>query len=146
MIIILFGILGVIISTVIGWFWYSMSTPMGEIQQIAAGRGKLSKEEQLKLMEEMKPVMWKYLLAQAVLAFFTSVFIAVIMIEQKGFGTGIIFGEVGFVWLCFTVPVIGQSILWGNCDKSIRWKKFFSDIFSNLITYFVIIFVFSLVI
>ncbi len=146
MTIILLGILGVIISIAIGWFWYSLMTPMGRIQQQAVGYGHLSKEEQLKLMEEMKPKMWKYLLVQAFLALLTSLFIAFIMITQKSLGAGFIYGEVGLAWLCFTVPIIGQSLLWGNCDKDVRFKKFFSDIFSNLITYFVIIFVFSFIV
>jgi hypothetical protein len=146
MTIILLGILGMIISIAIGWFWYSLKTPMGRIQQQAVGHGNLSKEEQIKLMEEMKPSMWKYLLAQAFLALLTSIFIAFIMIAQKGMGAGVIYGEVGMAWLCFTVPIVGQSLLWGNCDKSVRWKKFFSDILSNLVTYFVIILVFSFII
>ena len=146
MIIIVLAILGVIISMAVGSFWYSLKTPMGRIQQGAVGHGHLSKEEQLKLTEEMKPNLWKYLVAQAFLALLTSLFIALIMIEQKGLGTGVIYGEVGFAWLCFTVPIVGQSLLWGNCDKKLRWKKFFSDIFSNLITYIVIIFVFSFIV
>lgn len=146
MTIILLGILGVVISMAIGWFWYSLMTPMGRIQQQAVGYGHLSKEEQMKRMEEMKPKMWKYLLAQAFLALLTSLFIAFIMIEQKGLGSAVIYGEVGFAWLCFTVPIVGQSLLWGNCDKNVRWKKFFSDILSNLITYFVIILVFSFIV
>jgi len=144
--IVLLGILGVFISIAIGWCWYSLKTPMGRIQQEAVGHGNLSKDEQQKLMQEMQPKMWKYLLAQAFLAFLTSLFIAFIMTEQKGLGSGIIYAEVGFAWLCFTVPIVGQSLLWGNCDKQVKWKKFFSDIFSNLITYFVIIFVFSFIV
>lgn len=141
--IVLLGILGTIISIAIGWFWYSLKTPMGRLHMATTGFGNLSKEEQMKRMEEMKPQMWKYLVAQAFLALLTSLFIAFIMIEQRGFGTGIIFGEVALVWLCFTVPIVGQSILWGNCDKKLRWKKFFSDILSNLVTYMVIVLVFS---
>ena len=146
MMIILLGILGVVVSTLIGSLWYSAKTPMGRIHMESMGFAKLSKEEQDKRIEEMKPKMWKYYLSSMILSFLTSVFIAFIMIEQKGydFGTGIIYGEVGMVWLCFTVPLVGNSLLWGNCDKNLRWKKFFSDISENLITYFVIIFVFSL--
>ncbi len=144
--IILLGILGVIISMLIGMFWYSLNTPMGRIQMATTGHGNLSKEEQLKRMEDMKPHMWKYLLAQAFLAFLTSLFIAFIMIEQQGLGLGVIYGEVGLAWLCFTVPIVGQSLLWGNCEKKLRWKKFFSDILSNLVTYFVIILVFSFIV
>ncbi len=146
MIIILLGIIGVVISMAIGWFWYSLKTPMGRLHLASTGHTKLSKEEQQKRMEEMKPNMWKYFLAQAFLALITSLFIALIMVEQKGMGSGVIYGEVGLAWLCFTVPIVGQSLLWGNCDKKLRWKKFFSDILSNLITYFVIILVFSFIV
>lgn len=146
MIIILLGIIGVVISVAIGMLWYSMKTPMGKIHMESLGFTKLSKEEQEKRMEEMKPQMWKYYVGQIILSLLTSLFIAFIMIEQKGFGSGIIYGEVGLVWLCFTVPMIGQGLLWGNYEKRLRWKKFFSDIFMNLITYFVIIFVFSFIV
>jgi len=142
----LLGVLGMIISMAIGSFWYSAKTPMGKVHMEATGHANLSKEEQQKRIEEMKPHIWKYLLAQALLALLTSLFIAFIMIEQKGLGSGVIYGEVGVVWLCFTVPIVGQSLLWGNCDKKVRWKKFFSDISSNLITYAVIILVFSFIV
>ena len=50
------------------------------------------------------------------------------------------------IWLCFTVPLVGQNLLWGNYDKKLRWKKFCSDISVNLITYLAIVFVFSFVV
>ncbi len=146
MTIILLGVLGMIISIAIGWFWYSLKTPMGRLHLATTGHANLSKEELQKLQDEMKPQMWKYLVAQALLALLTSLFIAFIMVEQKGMGMSVIYGEVGLVWLCFTVPMVGQSLLWGNCDKKLRWKKFFSDILSNLVTYFVIIFVLSFIV
>lgn len=145
MIFILLGIIGVIISMAIGMLWYSLKTPMGKIQMEATNPG-ISVEEHLKQMEELKSNMWKYLLVQAFLALLTSLFIAFIMIEQKAFGSGVIYGEVGIIWLCFTVPIIGQSLLWGNYDKKLRWKKFFSDIFSNLVTYLLIVLVFSFIV
>ena len=142
----LLGLLGMIISMAVGSFWYSLKTPMGKLHMATTGFSKLSEEEQQKRMEGMKPQMWKYLIAAEHFALLTSLFIAFVMIEQKGFGVGIIYGEVGFAWSCFTVPIVGQSLLWGNCDKKLRWKKFFSDILSNLVTYFLIILVFSFII
>ena len=143
---ILLGILGMIISVVIGTLWYSMNTPMGKVHMESIGFAKLPQDEQKKRIDEMKPHMWKYYVAQMILSFLTSVFIAFIMLEQQSvaMGAGIIYGEVGLIWLCFTIPMVGQNLLWGNCDKRLRWKKFWSDIFANLVTYFVIILVFSL--
>src|SRR5665213_2219321 len=114
MTIILLGILGAIISAVIGTLWYSMKTPMGKIHLESIGSSKLSQEEQEKKIQEMKPKMWKYYLAQMLLSFLVSSFIAFIMIEQEGFGSAVIYGEVAAVWLCFVVPTIGQALLWGN--------------------------------
>ena len=145
MIFILLAIIGVIISMAVGMVWYSLGTPMGKIQMEAINP-KVSMEEHRRKMDEMKPVMWKYMLAQAFLALLTSLFIAFIMIEQKGFGSGPIYGEVAFIWLAFTVPMVGQSILWGNCPKELRWKKFFSDAFSNLVTYLLIVLAFSFIV
>ena len=148
MTIVLLGILGAIISAVIGTLWYSMKTPMGKIHLESRGFSKLSKEEQEKNIQEMKPKMWKYYLSQLFLSFLTSAFIAFIMIVQKGFGMGsiTIYGEVFAIWLCFVIPLVGQTLLWGNFDVNIRWKKFFSDSLSNLVMLLVIVFVFSLMI
>ena len=136
MTIILLGILGTVISAAIGTFWYSTKTPMGKIHLESTGFSKYSKEEQERKMQQMKPKMWKYYLAQMFLSFLTSSFIAFIMIEQKAFGSTVIYGEVAGVWLCFVVPIVGQSLLWGNIDQKLRWKKFFSDSLSNLVTFF----------
>ena len=146
--IILLGILGAIISAVVGTLWYSMSTPMGKIHIQTTGFFNFSKEEQEAKIKEMKPKMWKYYLAQTLLSFLTSVFIAFIMLMQRSFGMGVvaIYGEVIAIWLCFTIPLIGQSLLWGNVDLKLRWKKLFSDSFSNLVTFMIIIYIFSLII
>ena len=48
MTIILFGILGAVISAIVGSIWYSMSTPMGRVHMASLGFDKLSKEEQNK--------------------------------------------------------------------------------------------------
>ena len=144
----LLSILGTVISVVIGTIWYSIKTPMGRLHLESSGFFKNSKEEQKRKIKEMKPKMWKYYLAQMFLAFLTSIFIAFIMIEQKSFGAGsmAVYGEVAAIWICFTVPAIGQSLLWGNTEVKLRWKKFFSDSLSNLVTLLAIIFVFSLII
>ncbi len=146
--IILLGILGAIISAAIGTFWYSMKTPMGRLHLESIGFSKLSKEEQEGKMNEMKPKMWKYYLAQMLLSFLVSAFIAFIMIEQKtaGLGSSATFGEVAAIWLCFVVPTIGQSLLWGNIDLKLRWKKFFSDSLSNFVTLLIIVLVFSFIV
>lgn len=140
------GILGAIISAGVGTFWYSMATPMGRLHMESIGFNKLSGEEQGMKMKEMKPKMWKYYLAQMLLSFLTSAFIAFVMIEQKALGSAVIYGEVATIWLCFVVPIIGQSLLWGNTDQKLRWKKFLSDSFSNLVTFFAIIFIFSFIV
>lgn len=144
--VILLGILGAIISAVMGTFWYSMATPMGRVHMESIGFTKLSKDEQEKKIKEMKPKMWKYYLGQLFLSFLTSAFIAFIMIAQKGFGSPTIYGEVAGVWLCFVLPITGQSLLWGNTEHKLRWKKFTSDSLFNLVTFFVIIFIFSFII
>ncbi|MDE1966228.1 MAG: hypothetical protein KGI41_03240 [Patescibacteria group bacterium] len=48
------------------------------------------------------------------------------------------------IWLAFTVPLVGQNILWGNAKGALVWKRFFSDSFSNLVTYLLIAFVATL--
>ena len=112
------------------------------------GFSKLSETERQAKTNEMKPKMWKYYLTQMFLSFLVSAFIAFILIEQKAFNVGpaAVYGEVAAIWLCFVVPTVGQALLWGNCDSKLRWKKFFSDSFSNLLTLMVIVFVFSLIV
>lgn len=146
--IILLGILGAVISAVVGTLWYSMKTPMGKIHLESTGFYRFSKEEQERKIQEMKPKIWKYYLAQMLLSFLTSTFIAFILVAQKAYGISslAIYGEVVGIWLCFVVPLVGQALLWGNVDQKLRWKKFFSDSFSNLVTFLIIIFIFSLII
>lgn len=144
--IILLGILGSIISAAIGTFWYSMATPMGKVHMESVGFNLLSKGEQEIKIKEMKPKMWKYYLAQIFLSFLTSSFIAFIMLVQKAYGPVAVYAEIAGIWLCFTLPLVGQSLLWGNVDQKLRWKKFFSDSLSNLVIFFVIIFIFSFIV
>jgi len=142
--IILVGIIGAIISAVIGTFWYMPSTLMGKVHMQVLGFDKLSKEEQAKKIEEAKPHMWKMYLAQIFLSFLTSIFIAFIVSQQKD-QMNYVYMEIFAIWLCFTLPIVGQALLWSNIDKKLAWKKFFSDTLSNLVTFLVIAFVASLI-
>lgn len=138
--ILLLAILGAVIAAVIGTFWYSMWTPMGKIHMKYLGFDKLSPEEQKKKIEEAKPTMWKTYLGQMILSFLTSFTVVFIVTMSLKNGMTLV-GALGFVtlnWLAFVVPTIGSGILWGTCEQSIAWKKFFSDIFSNLVTLIVI--------
>jgi len=134
--IILLSLGGAIIAAVVGTLWYSDSTPMGKIHMKSLGFDKLSKEEKKKKMVEAKPMMPKIYGAQMGLSFLTS--FAVVFIVTMSIQSGIpLFVALIFVtinWLCFIVPTIGGALLWSNCDKKIVWKKFFSDIFSSLVT------------
>lgn len=135
--IILVGILGAIVSAIIGTFWYSDKTPMGKVHMTYLGFDKLSKAEQKKLIEEAKPHMWKTYSLQMLLSFVTSAAIAFMVwqTEKAGMSGSYVYGYVFIIWIAFIVPNIGSGLLWGNCDRKIVWKKFFSDIFNNIITY-----------
>lgn len=138
--IILLSIAGAIVAAIIGTFWYSDKTPMGRIHMKYLGFDKLSPEEQKRKIEEMKPIMWKYYSLQLILSILTSfatVFIIITSIKSDlPFSVGL--GFVLINWLCFVVPTVGSAILWSNCDRNIAWQKFFSDIFSILVTIVVI--------
>lgn len=138
--IIILSIVGAILSAVIGTFWYSMGTPMGKIHMRYLGFDKLSPEEQKQKIEEAKPKMPKMYVGQMALSLLTSfaVVFIVIMSMRNGMSLSMTLGFVVLNWLCFMVPVNGSGILWGTCDPAIAWKKFFSDIFSNLVTVLVI--------
>ncbi len=131
----LLALLGAIIAAVVGTFWYSNATPMGKIHMKYLGFDKLSPEEQKIKMEEAKPMMAKMYIGQLLLSFLTA--FAVVYVVTTGIHNGLPFVlTLGFVlmnWLCFMVPIIGSGILWSNCNRSIAWKKFFSDIFCNLV-------------
>ena len=134
--IILLALAGAVIAAVVGTVWYSPMTPMGRLHMRYLGFDKLSKEEQDRKIAEAKPTMWKTYLLQLILSFLTSfaVVYIVTMIAQNGLSFSMALGFVVVNWLCFVVPTVGSHILWGNCERSIAWKKFFSDIFSILIT------------
>lgn len=127
---------GVVVSILLGTFWYSQLTPMGRLHMQYVGFDKLSKEEQEQKIAEMKPVMWKYYLGQIALSALTSVAVVTIvyMSMQNGVSKEMAVGFVLMNWLCFMVPVQGSNIIWGNCDRAIAWKKFVYDSGSNLVT------------
>ncbi len=131
---------GVIVSIVIGTFWYMPNTPTGRVHMKYLGFDKLSPGEQKQKIEEAKPTMPKIYAGQMVLSLLTSV--AVVFIVSTSLQNGVTFMmSVGFLllnWMCFVVPAVGMQILWGNCDRSIAWKKFFSDSLNILVTILVI--------
>lgn len=141
--IILIGVLGAIISAITGTLWYGGWTPMGKWHLEYLGFNNLSEEEKKQKMEEAKPTMMKTYSGQMFLSFLTSLFIAFVTSYsvQNGAPANSVFYYIPMIWLCFTVPMIGQNILWGSSGGSLAWKRFFSDSFYNLITFFVISFV-----
>jgi len=136
MTIFLLSLAGAVIAAVVGTLWYSMSTPMGRLHMRSLGFDKLSEEEKKNKMMEGKAKMPKMYAGQIILSFLTA--FATVFIVTMGMKNGLSFwSATGFValnWLCFVVPTIGSGVLWGNCDPKIAWPKFFSDIFSNLVT------------
>lgn len=144
--ILLVAVLGALISAVVGTIWYSPSTPMGKWHMQYLGLDKLSKEEQEELRKKMMPKMWKTYGSQLILSFFTAFFIAMVTRTsvQNGAPASSVFYYVPMAWLCFTVPMIGQNVLWGNCEGTLAWKKFFSESLSNLVTFLLIAFVATL--
>lgn len=146
--IILVGLAGAIISAITGTLWYMDSTPMGKWHMQYLGFDKLSKAEQQKMIAEAKPKMWKTYSAQIVLSFLTSFFIAFVTsyTVQNGGPAEAVYSYVLMIWLAFTVPMIGQNILWGTSEGSLAWKRFFSDSFYNLITFLIIAFVATLLV
>ncbi|NDE68109.1 DUF1761 domain-containing protein [bacterium] len=140
--IILLAILGAVLSAVVGTIWYSMGTPMGKIHMRYLGFDRLTDDEKKQKMEEAKPMMAKMYGGQMLLSLLTS--FATVFIITMSMRNGLTFGmALGFIvmnWLCFMVPIIGSGLIWGNCDRAIVWKKFFSDIGANLVTLLVIAF------
>lgn len=146
--IILITLIGALVSIIIGSIWYSDKTPMGRLHMRVVGFDKLSKEEQLKLIEEVKPHMWKSFLGQFILSAMTAFFIAVVSVTGTANGLpfvmAIMYGA--FAWICFIIPVIGSSIIWGNVDRKIAWKKFFFDSLSYMVTIGAVLLVASLIV
>jgi hypothetical protein len=146
LLILLFSIIGAVISAVVGTLWYSNSTPMGKIHMQYLGFDKLTEEEKKRKMEEGKAMMPKMYIAQILLSLLTS--FAVVYVVALSIQNHVPFllalGFVGFNWLTFMVPIIGQGILWSNVDRKIAWKKFFSDILSSLVSLMLIAYLTSL--
>lgn len=119
---IILSLAGMVIAVVVGTFWYSNATPMGRLHMRYLGFDK--------------PKMPKIYAAQVTLSLLTSFAVAfvVTLSIHNGVPVWMAIGFLVFSWLCFTVPTIGQGILWGNCDPAIAWNKFFSDSASNLLT------------
>ncbi len=134
--IIFLALAGAVIAAIVGTAWYMPNTPMGKIHMKYLGFDKLSKEEQDKIIAEAKPNMWKSYVLQMLLSLFTSfaVVFVLVMSVRNGvpFSIAILFPISS--WLCFVVPTVGSAILWGNCERSLAWKKFFSDSLSILVT------------
>ncbi|MCX6780895.1 MAG: DUF1761 domain-containing protein [Candidatus Magasanikbacteria bacterium] len=144
--ILLLSLAGTVIGAIVGTLWYSNATPMGKIHMQYLGFDKLSAEEQKKKIEEAKPKMAKMYAMQMALSFLTafSVVFVVTMSVKNGVPLALAIGFSVMNWLCFMVPTIGSGILWGNVDRKIALKKFFSDIVSNLVTILLIAFLTSL--
>ena len=136
----LLSLAGAVIAAVVGTLWYSDATPMGKIHMKSLGFDKLSKEEQAKKRKDGMAMMPKMYAAQFGLSFLTafSVVLVVIMSVRNGMSFEMAAGLVTFNWLCLMVPIIGGGVLWSNCDRSIAWKKFISDILENLLTVLII--------
>lgn len=134
--IILLTLAGAVVAAVVGTFWYSDATPMGKLHMRYLGFDKLSSEEKKQKMQEALPMMPKMYAGQLALSLLLSfsVVFTIVMSVQNGLTLPMAICFPLFNWLCFMVPAIGASILWSNCDRSIAWKKFFSDITSNLVT------------
>jgi hypothetical protein len=134
--IILLSLAGVVISVGVGSFWYSMATPMGRLHMKYLGFDRLTPAEQQSKIAEAKPHMPKIYTGQMVLSLlssFATVFI-IVMSVQNGLNFMMATMFVFFNWLFYIVPTVGGTILWGNCDSAIAWKKFFSDILCILVT------------
>ena len=132
--IIILSVVGAIIYAVVGTLWYSDKTPMGKVHMRYLGFDKLTPEEQQAKIKEAKPKMAKMYAAQTALSLLTSFSVVVIVIMKNGLTFPMALGFVAFNWLCFMVPTIGSGVIWGNCEPSRAWKKFFSDSLSNLVT------------
>lgn len=143
--IIILSIVGAVIAAIVGTFWYSNATPMGKLHMRYMGFDKLSEDEKKKKMAEGKAMMGRMYAAQLILSFLTAFWVVFVVTEsvQNGLPLWLAVAFPVFSWLCFIVPMVGTNILWSNCDRSIAWKKFFSDIFENLVTILLIAFMTS---
>lgn len=93
--------IGAVVALVVGSIWYSPGMPMGRLHMKAIGFDKLSPDEQKRLIEEMKPKMWKSYLLQFIMSVLISFFIGFITVVgmQNGQTFGAVVFETAFVWL-----------------------------------------------
>ncbi|MBP9765765.1 MAG: DUF1761 domain-containing protein [Candidatus Pacebacteria bacterium] len=143
--IILLSFIGAFISMLITTIWHS-SKLFGKVRMDYHAKQALSFEEHINKIQEKKPELMKIYLIQFLFSFITSFFLAVVM---KG-GYGFIYSKylfifIGLVWISFTVPAIGTDVLWSDAKGKIAFKKFLSEIFSSLLTFIVIIYVYILI-
>ncbi len=143
---IIVGVIGSIISAITGTLWYSDKTPMGKVHMRYLGFDKLSQAEKDALKQKAMPNMWKTYSLQMLLSLLTSLFIGFVTsyTVANGGPASAVYFYIVLIWIAFTVPMIGQNLLWGNAGRSLAWKKFFSDTLYNLITFLIIAFVATL--
>ncbi len=134
--VIVLALVGTLISIVVGTLWYMPITPMGRLHMRYLGFDKLSPEEQKQKIEAAKPTMWKTYLGQMALSLLTSLSVVFIVSMSIKNGVPVVMALVfPFMnWLCFSVPAVGGTILWGNAESAIVWKKFISDVGCILVT------------
>lgn len=140
------GVIGAVIGIAVGMFWYSDKTPMGRWHLASLEVDQLSPEERERMRAEAKPRMWRQFSAQTLLSFITALFIGAVTSYsvKNGAPASSIFFYIPAIWIAFTVPVIGQNMLWGRAKGALAWKRFVSDSLSNLITYLLVAFVATL--
>lgn len=107
-------LLGVLISMVIGMVWHMPNIPTGKLHMDFIGFSKLSKSEQEKIMNDMKPHMWKSFLGQAVLSFFSSLFIVFVLDQtvKNHMSPTMVYAYILMIWFGFIIPTIGSGIIW----------------------------------
>lgn len=134
--------LGACMSALVGTVWYAPFTPMGRWHMAYLGFDKRTKSEKDKRIASAKPRMWKSYVGQIALSFLTSFLIIFVTSETVLYGgpANAVYLYVVLAWLSFTVPMIGQSLLWGTCSGSLAWKRFVSDSLSNLLSFLLIAF------
>jgi hypothetical protein len=104
-------LLATVVQFVIGAIWYTAI--FGGTWRKFLGIESISKEEQAQANKDMLP----YLAIQFVFTFITSF---VFMLLLKGFPSEWnIFGEAGFFWLGFVVPVQVSAVMFGGTPK--KW-------------------------